>query len=289
METVLPLSFLDLPEKLRLNILERLNFIDLMRGSRAHPEIRNSVESMLRYEHFKIRFLNDANEIEISYDNRCTAVERIAYDDADFDDGVFEEISYFFQHFGHCVTKLTYQYDSCVHSWCEQVHKQIGKYVARTVTGIELFLNDKPMNGSLNDLIVPFPNVINAKIWQGTIEAETVHQMFPAVQSLNLMCTIMRESLAHFPYLERLSTPYEWAQNKSYLPLFEQTFALNPQLKQLTVWESTYWDFLEMSPTQHLFSVKNHFRSNAGVQCLLADAAPWHSEHNNSTEENNST
>lgn len=235
---------MDLPVELRLNIFEKLDFINLIRVSRAVPQSRNLIENVfqniLKNREFRVHFDQYSKKIEISYDS--TVVERIAYEDINEN---FEEILDFFKYFGHSITKLWYKYDSSVHSLCEQVHKQIGKYVAGSVIKIIFDLGNEPINGSLNELVVPYPKCKIARIWFSEIEAETLCHMFPAVQNFDLSFIELNGSLSCFPYLESLDPPLYWLKNKSHLPHFKETLELNPQLKHLFMVRHDDWDILK--------------------------------------------
>lgn len=159
----------------------------------------------------------------------------------------FEEVLDFLQYFGHCIHKVILWNDFMDKQLGETLHKQISKYVAKSVNAIEYQMRDA-LN-SMRDLMVPYPNVESAKLYGGDfdveIDDETLHQMFPAVRTLDLNSMEMHESLSYFPTLERLTIPQNLATNQSDLPLLERTLELNPSFKHLIIRNCSHWNVLQ--------------------------------------------
>lgn len=245
METELPLNFLNLPVELRLDILEQIDFKDLNRVRKSLPEDRNLIEQvfrkMFKNHEFHMNYDGIFGNIRIYYDKMT-----IANIDVKKKDENFEEISNFLQYFGHCIKKLNiFYYSHNKGKFLKSFQKQIRKYVARSVNEIEFNLENASINRTLTGLIVPFPNAIDVKLSKMAIDAATLHQMFPAVHSLDLKFIKMEENLAHFRHLERLTIPNGWGTSQSYLPSFEKTLQSNPQLKHLSIPYCKHWELIQ--------------------------------------------
>lgn len=238
-------TLMNLPVELRMDIFEQLNFTELITLSRALPHdhyvIGRLFRNMMKNREFRILCDGYSREIRVFYGDFLLANIRYANVGEHFD-----EILDFLQSFGHCISKLKISYLSYVDKKLrESLHRRIRENVAGFVNEIEFNLDDKSVDSCLSDLTVPFASAKVVKLEKTEINATILHQMFPAVQHLDLGSIKMNESLSHFSNLERLTLPSGWGVKEFNLPLFRETLELNPQLKHLSIPECHRWDFLQ--------------------------------------------
>lgn len=242
MNTESPLNLMDLPPELRLDIFERLDIEDLIHIHKTIPQDRNLIERVFRnmFKDHILRIVSDwlGREIQIFYDE--VKVADINYEDISEN---LVNVLDLLRYFGHCISKLEILYYSSVDSRLrESLHQHISKYSAKYVNEIEFYLKYSSMNRIMADLIVPFPKVKVARLDCGNIEAATLHQMFPAVQSFDLEVRITK-SLGHFANLKYLKMPVSWGTSKA--NLFKRTLEANPQIMHISIPECSL-DFLRM-------------------------------------------
>lgn len=224
---------MDLPAELRLTIFDCLDFKSLIRIAKSHPSNRDLVGRVFGSKSLEIR----SEVLKISK----TSLKLNVRDD-------MEDILYFMQHFGHCVTKLTVDYDYRIdRTTSDLLNKRISEYVAGFITEIDLHLNFEKVNGTMRDLIVSFPNVKWVTLQSGEIDVATLHEMFPAMRSLVLKDIAMTESLDHFPHLLHFAPPVAWGYPSTiaFVKNLNQTLRMNPQMKSLTL-SICYWNLVEM-------------------------------------------
>lgn len=234
-------ELMDLPPELRMEIFDHFNFTNLLSVSQAIPQDQPIIAplfcEMIKDQTFGVNF-DQGNVIASVYYKR----KKIMRTDFNEFGGLLE----FLRNFGHCIKKL-----EIVYYWyrnetnLNQFHEHIRHYVANSVNDIRIHMDDKPVNRYLNDLIIPFPNAKEVKLSHSSIDQATLHQMFPAVESLDFKSITMSENLNHFPNLTRLTVPENWGLSEATLPIFQQTIELNPQLQHLSIDRCYHWPFVQ--------------------------------------------
>lgn len=200
-----------------MDIFEYLDINTLLLISKTISDESDLIETVFRILYRRHAFVVNGyqGEVWISYrKNRVATIKRM--------DDDFKNVMEFLENFGRYIKKFEFSFDSSFNrSLRDALRKQISEYVAEFVNEIDFRLD----NQLTNEFNFTFPNAKIVKISQSKIESSILRQMFPSAISLDVQSNEMEESLDHFPLLERLALPSNWAFDKHHE--FGQTLVAN--------------------------------------------------------------